>query len=142
MPRLNKKIAFKVNTWANELGCDPNSIVRRLAKAEIPYKSGDLVTGRDLVMAFTGDKEAAMVAKLNAETGRIKREEQVAQGELVTIAQAEDEIWNKLLMPLKQDFELMPEKVASLANPDKPQVAQAALRNWVEETKRGIKGRK
>lgn len=132
-------IAFAVNAWASELGCDPMSIIRRMARMEIPYKSGELISGRTIVKSMTGDKEAAATAKLLAETERINREERVAKGELVTIAEAEEQVWRKLLAPLKQEIEFLPEKVAPLANPDDIQLAQNALRSWVEEIKRGIK---
>ena len=131
-------LAFTVNAWAGAIGCDPKSIVRRLAKQRIPYESGGLITAHDLIKCFTGDKEAAMVEKLQAETDRIHREELEAQGELVRLPVMEEKIWQRLLMPLRQELELMPEKVSALANPNNPSAALGALRAWVEEIKRTL----
>lgn len=135
---LKSQLTATLFAWQTELCMDGDTLRRKLAKAEIKHEPRGLIRAREIIKALVGGKDEALIRKATAEAIAIERENKVADGLLVELPVAEKAIWQALLMPLKQELELMPEKLAALVSPENPEGAQQILQDWVEQIKKQI----
>lgn len=142
MPRVNHHISGNIATWAKALGIHRDALTRRLNRSDVKFGAGDLIPARDVYKALSGDKDAAMVRKLQAEAEAQERDNRKEDGELLESAAIEKKLWQDLLQPLRTEIEQMPKTYAAMANPQDPETARKVLEQWVEKTKQGLKERK
>ena len=62
----------------------------------------------------------------------MEKENRMRDGELVELPAAERIIWSELLMPLKQEMDLMPNRIGLLLGGESEKI----LLDWVENVKR------
>ena len=128
------QIEFTLNAWAMALGIEPKTLAKKLTQSSLPNE-GQLCA-RDVFTALSGEKDASIIRLNNAKADELEQDRKVRDKELVEIPTAERLLWLELLGPLKQEMDLMPEKLAPMLSEDSQRVA--VLREWVEETKRKI----
>jgi len=137
--KAKKQISSTLFDWSMNLGIDSTTLKRRLNEQSIDYDPASL-SAQQVFKAMYGDKEAAMTKKLLAESAKVERENRVADGELLELPAIEKKLWVDLLAPLRLQLEQLPEQLAGICNPESPDVAKGALRNFVEDVKLKLKG--
>ncbi len=146
--KLDKKIKgagifAKLNAWSNALGVDFAVLQKMLTRAEIEYKSGDLISAQKIFQALTfrNEKDEAIARQANAKAEEQEMINAERRKELMELSQIEKIIWNDLLGPLRLELEQMPKSLCGMCNPEEPDVAQKVLEQWVEKTKSNLKGK-
>ena len=87
------------------------------------------------------------ILDLNSERALLAREQRIekerenalAKGEITTVSEVEQLVWENGLLPLKSALEAMPESLAPLVSPDNAARAKSVLRDWVEKMKKNIR---
>jgi hypothetical protein len=133
--------ATTLNAWAVVSGIDQQTLQRRLVKAGMKIEPRTLIPAADIFRVMIGGREEALTRKLNAEALKLEREEKTAEKELVSIPDAEREIWQKWIFPFWQEIQVMPQKLAPLICPEDPARAERILDDWKEQTKKLVKER-
>jgi len=106
-------ISNNLHAWATSLGITRETIQRALSAAGIKY-SGGKIAARDVFTALTGDKEAAMTRKLNAEAEAKERENRIAEGDTIPMEEAVA-IYGKKIFALVQQLDAIPALVPGLS---------------------------
>ncbi len=126
-----------IGAWATSLGIEPRTLQRSLVKAGIkvpePRKT---ITAKSIFVAMAGDVDAEKQRLLKGQADAQERENREAEGTLVNMAEAEKFITEVLIIPLVNALEPMPTSLDVRCNPEHPEIARAALSQWVEDTKK------
>ncbi len=103
-----------IHIWSNTIGIDRKTLTQALARSGKAVKDGEKIGAREVFEAITGDKEAAMTRKLNAEAECKERENRLAVGEIVTIEEAAA-LYGKKISALVQPLDALPALVPGLS---------------------------
>lgn len=104
-------IKATLHAWAESVGVTRETLKRALSNAGIAREKE--ITAQEIITALTGDKEAAMTRKLNAEAEAKERENRLAAGEIVTIEEAES-LYGKKIGALVQQLDSLPALIPGL----------------------------
>jgi len=126
------QIEYSLNAWSKALGLDEKTLASRLSKAGLP--NGGQIPARDVVAALAGSKDATVIRLNTARAERLELENRVRDAELINIPSAERLFWQELLFPLKQELDMMAEKLAPLLTGDESE-RLTVLRDWWETVK-------
>ena len=135
MPSPEIIIEHSITAWSKALVMHHDTLRGKLDKSGVP--KSDLYTARQIFQALHGEKDASVIRNNNAKAEQLEKENRVRDGELVEIPKAERMLWLELLFPLKQEIDLMPEKLSPLLTGDDAGRV-TVLRDWWEETKRKL----
>ena len=105
-------ITGTITAWALSIGITRETLVRALVAAGMNSKPKKL-SAREVFNALTGDKEAAMTRKLNAEAEAKERENRIAAGEVIDVESA-SQIYGKKIAALVQNLDAMPAMIPGL----------------------------
>jgi hypothetical protein len=144
MSKKSNHISATLKAWSESLAIDPSTIKRKLAKREIKFQPGMQLTAMQIFHALTteSEKDQAITLKTLEETRAKKRQNAIAEGQLHDKATIEKLIFQGILVPLKQELEYLPDKVANLVNPEDPVSAHRVLTKAIEEIKQQIRNAK
>jgi hypothetical protein len=106
-------ISATLHQWVASLGIDRETLERALGKSGVIVVARKPVAASDIFRAITGDKEAAMTRKLNAEAEAKERENRMASGEIVTVEEAAA-LYGRKIAALVQRLESLPSLVPGI----------------------------
>lgn len=128
-----------VSAWSKALGIEPKTISQRLTKSGIKLIPQGSYTAKQIFAALNTDRDEARTRKLRAEAALAELELKQLDATLITIAEAEKRLYAGLLLPLANELNYLPEKVAALCNPSDVSLAHKVLTDWAELTKKQLK---
>lgn len=99
--------------WSREIGKSRETIARALEQNGVKITPKSKIRGRDVFRAETGDKEAAMTRKLIAEAEEKERENRKAEGEILTVEEA-DAALGQIVTALTQGLDSLPALIPGL----------------------------
>ena len=138
MKRKRQKVELWLTAtrWAKEIGKDPKTIVQRLRDAGVEVAKDSLYHLKTVLNAVYGDEQAEKVRGMKLDNEERERKAREADGVLVDRQQMEKEIAEFYVLPWKHWLESLPGNLASMVNPNDPELAREALQRAVEDGKR------
>ena len=130
MPKPEINIEFSITAWSKALVMHHETLAGKLSKAGVD--KSETYTARQIFTALHGEKDASIIRQNNAKAEQLEKENRMRDGELVELPAAERIIWSELLMPLKQEMDLMPNRIGLLLGGESEKI----LLDWVENVKR------
>ena len=97
-------ITGTIHEWANSIGIARETLETALSRAGIVTQPREQVPASSVFKSMTGDRDAAMTRKLNAEAESKERENRMEAGETITVESAL-EIYGKMVAALVQDLD-------------------------------------
>ena len=120
---------------ASEFGVSVETIKRGLRHAGIEIRKGTTYTTRQIYSAITGDLKLERTRSERAKANLLELEEMEQRCQLIKMSEAEAMVRERLL-PVREAWLSMPLVLAARCNPGDPELARAALTDWVEDKMR------
>jgi hypothetical protein len=116
-----------------EFGVTRETIRRGLFTNGVEVKPNRTYSTREIHNAIAGDLKAARAREALANAIARERDNRVADGELIPLA--DNLAWQeRVLLPVRHRLVALPGSLAQRCNPSDPQFAQRALDEWLNET--------
>jgi phage terminase Nu1 subunit (DNA packaging protein) len=123
---------WTIHKAAIEWGVDDKSLAKWLANLGHEIKRGATFHTREITKAIAGDLKAERIRETRARADALERENRVADGEIISLA--DNLTWQeKVLLPLRQALDALPGTMGHRCNPTDPKFAERALELWVKE---------
>lgn len=131
-------IELTVNSASSEFGVSRETVLRGLKALGIETAPAKAYPIRQLISATFGDIKSERAGLLKAKRIAQERENAVAEGRLHDLAAIEKCIWQDWLLPLKNEFEQLPDKLAAMLVQQDVVTIHTLLTKAVEDIKQQI----
>lgn len=126
-------IKMTCNEAAKEFGMSPAALKRHLVQAGLETEKGRKFTIREILRAVQGDLKAERTRETRERANLLELERREKEGELLPMEDVQAMIRNAFV-PVRQRLLALPSEMQARANPSDPQLARAALDQWVTDS--------
>ena len=127
-------LKFPLYTWSLALAMEPKTLETKLMKARIEWKKAESISALNIFNAMFGDEQYEKVRNLKLDANQKEREEQKELGNLFPMQELEPWLLNNYILPMRQILEGVATGLDTRCNPEHPEIARAALNEWIEKT--------
>ena len=127
-------IAHLLQTWAVELGMDSETLKKALIKSDSRPVAHAVIPLKAIVSALFGEEHVAKVKGMQLDNAKKEREQAEELRELVRMADIEAKLAEWVIVPLSSVLNSAPTTLDTRCNPSDPDLARAAIADWVEKT--------
>jgi hypothetical protein len=129
-------IEHTLQAWATAMGCERRTLETRLVKSgyDKPRKKGQKIPFKVIYNCIMGDEQAEKVRGMKLDNDQKEREAAEEIGDLVRWGDVEKFITENVIAPLRPALTSIDTTLDVRCNPQNPEVARTALRQWSDET--------
>lgn len=127
---------LSISQAANELGVSRETVRRGLNRNGIKTgEPGQTYALREIFNAVSGDFRFERTRREKAAADKLELENTRERGELVNIPEMERLLWQTIYLPLRNELETLPERLAEIIAPGDAERVKKILRDAVEQMK-------